>query len=69
MGCGPACWYFGLERERPAPQAWRCVRERHATVAALFNILGAEVMAQYGYLEEVCDGGARPRLRWSPGRW
>lgn len=52
-----ACWYFGLERERLAPDEWRCVRGRHATVAALFNILGADVMAQHGYLEEVWDGG------------
>ena len=52
-----ACWYFGLERERLAPEAWRCVRGRHATVAALFDILGADVMAQHGYLEEVWDGG------------
>ena len=52
-----ACWYFGLERERLAPEAWRCVRGRHATVAALFDILGADVMAQHGYLEEVWDEG------------
>lgn len=50
-----ACWYFGLERERLAPDEWRCVRGRHATMAALFDILGADVMAQHGYLEEVWD--------------
>ena len=33
------------------------MRGRHATVAALFNILGADVMAQHGYLEEVWDKG------------
>ena len=53
-----ACWYFGLERERLAPEAWRCVRGRHATVATLFTILGADVMAQHGYLEEVWDAGS-----------
>ena len=52
-----ACWYFGLERERLAPEAWRCVRGRHATVAALFDILGVDVMAQHGYMEEVWDDG------------
>ena len=50
-----ACWYYGPERVRLAPDEWRCVRGRHATVAALFNILGADVMAQHGYLEEVWD--------------
>ena len=33
------------------------MRGRHGTVAALFDILGADVMAQHGYLEEVWDDG------------
>ena len=53
-----ACWYYGPERVRLAPDEWRCVRGRHATVATLFNILGADVMAQHGYLEEVWDEGS-----------
>ena len=52
-----ACWYFGPGRERLAPEVWRCVRGRHGSLASLFSILGADVMAQHGYLEEVWDGG------------
>ena len=33
------------------------MRGRHGTVAALFDILGADVMAQHGYLGEVWDKG------------
>ena len=52
-----ACWHYGLKRVRLAPDEWRRVRGVRGTVVALFNILGADVMAQHGYLEEVWDEG------------
>ncbi len=50
-----ACWHYGLKRVRLAPDEWRRVRGVRGTVAALFSIHGADVMAQHGYLEEVWD--------------
>ena len=52
-----ACWHYGLQRVRLMPDAWCCVRGVRGTVAALFSIHGADVMAQHGYLEEVWDAG------------
>ena len=52
-----ACWYFGLERVRLAPDERCCVRGTRGTVVALFSILGADVMAQHAYLEEGWDEG------------
>ena len=52
-----ACWYFGLKRRRLTVEERCCVRGVRGTVAALFSIHGADVMAQHGYLEEVWDEG------------
>ena len=53
-----ACWHYGAERVRLAPDARCCVRGVRGTVVALFSIHGADVMAQHGYLEEVWDEGS-----------
>lgn len=51
------CWRFGSVPERLAPNDLICVRGTWGMVVNLFAILGCEVMAEHGYLEEVWDAG------------
>jgi hypothetical protein len=50
------CWYFGPELVRLTAERVVAVQGVRGPVAGVFQILGCEVMAQQGYLEEV----------WSP---
>jgi hypothetical protein len=49
------CWHFGAQPVRLAPSEVIGVAGVWGTVGSLFAILGGEVMAQHGYLEERWD--------------
>jgi len=50
-----ACWYFGPELVRLEPREIVYLRGIWGSVSALFRVLGAEYLAEHGYLEEVWD--------------
>ena len=51
------CWRFGPLPVRLASDDLICVRGTWGLVGNLFAILGCDVMAVHGYLEEVWDDG------------
>ncbi len=50
-----ACWYFGSKLVRLTADEVVNVRGVRGPLAGVFQILGWEVMARQGYLEEVWD--------------
>ncbi len=52
------CWYFGPDPVRLEPREIIYVRGVWGSVAALFRVLGADYLAEQGYLEEVWDAEA-----------
>ena len=51
------CWYYGPDLVRLEPREIVYLRGIWGSVSALFRVLGAEYLAEHGYLEEVWDEG------------
>ena len=52
------CWHYGAELVRLEPREIVYLRGVWGSVSALFRVLGADYLAELGYLEEVWDAEA-----------
>ena len=60
------CWYYGPDLVRLEPREIVYLRGIWGSVSALFRVLGAEYLAEHGYLEEVWDPEAEAAGKAAP---